>query len=65
LLNRRGTTWRRLAEADLAEINEARALTLMTAHPTLIRRPVIDTGDSLLIGFDAQRYAAELSKARP
>jgi arsenate reductase len=62
LLNTRGTTWRRLAEADRAEINEIRALTLMATHPTLIRRPVIDTGDSLLIGFDPQRYAAELSK---
>lgn len=34
-------------------------MALMAAHPSLIRRPVIDTGDSLLIGFDPERYASE------
>lgn len=60
LLNTRGTTWRRLGEEDRADIDEARALTLMARHPSLIRRPVIDTGTALLVGFDPDRYAEEL-----
>jgi arsenate reductase len=60
LLNTRGTTWRRLGEEDRADVDEARALTLMARHPSLIRRPVIDTGTALLVGFDPDRYAEEL-----
>jgi len=60
LLNTRGTTWRRLGEEDRADVDEARALTLMARHPSLIRRPVIDTGTALLVGFDPDRYAKEL-----
>ena len=60
LLNTRGTTWRRLGEEDRADVDEARALTLMARHPSLIRRPVIDTGTALLVGFDPNRYAEEL-----
>ena len=60
LLNTRGTTWRRLGEEDRADVDEARALTLMARHPSLFRRPVIDTGTALLVGFDPDRYAEEL-----
>lgn len=60
LLNTRGTTWRRLDQGQRAAVDEARALALMAAHPGLIRRPVIDTGSRLLVGFDGQRYASEL-----
>lgn len=59
LLNTRGTTWRKLDEQQRGDIDEASAIALMAAQPSLIRRPVIDTGDSLLIGFDPQRYANE------
>ena len=59
LLNTRGTTWRKLDEQQRGNIDEASAMALMAAHPSLIRRPVIDTGDSLLIGFDPERYASE------
>ncbi len=58
LLNTRGTTWKKLPAEARADLDEARALTLMAAQPGLIRRPVIDTGDALLIGFDPQRYAS-------
>ena len=58
LLNRRGTTFRTLPEADRVDLDEGRALAIMLAHPSAIRRPVIDFGDELLIGFDPQRYAA-------
>ncbi|MEF8725119.1 MAG: ArsC family reductase [Candidatus Accumulibacter phosphatis] len=60
LLNTRGTTWRKLAEEQRRNIDESRALRLMAAHPSLIKRPVIDCGDQLLVGFNSQRYASEL-----
>jgi arsenate reductase len=60
LLNTRGTTWRKLAEEQRRNIDESRALQLMAAHPSLIKRPVIDCGEQLLVGFDRQRYASEL-----
>lgn len=41
VLNTRSTTWRGLSEADKTDMTEAKALTLMAAHPTLIKRPVI------------------------
>lgn len=58
LLNRQGTTFRKLPDAEKAPLDAARALAIMTAHPSAIRRPVIDLGDELVIGFDAERYAA-------
>lgn len=56
LLNRQGLTWKKLPEEQRADIDEARALALMAAQPTLIKRPVLDGGDTLLVGFDAERY---------
>lgn len=58
LLNRAGTTFRRLPPEATAELTEARALALMAAHPSLIRRPVLVHGEALEIGFDPARYAA-------
>ena len=60
LLNKRGLMWRKLDESERADMNEAKALALMERYPVLIKRPVLDTGDGLLIGFDAERYAQEL-----
>lgn len=61
LINTRGTTWRKLDEEDKIIDSDADAVALMTAHPSLIKRPVIDTGDgALLVGFDTERYAAKL-----
>lgn len=65
LLNTRGTTWRRLTEEQRTDLDENRALTLIAAQPSLIKRPVIDTGDALLIGFDPQRYANEFLGTKP
>ena len=62
LLNTRGTTWRKLPPAQQAHVDESKALRLMSENPSLIRRPVLETGTSLLIGFDPQRYAALLDK---
>lgn len=56
LLNRRGTTWRQLSGAEREGIDAARALALMVAQPTLIKRPVLQLGATLEVGFDAGRY---------
>ena len=56
LLNTRGLTWRRLPEAQRADLDEARALALMVASPTLVKRPLIDDGTTLHVGFDAEHY---------
>jgi arsenate reductase len=58
LLNRSGTTFRQLPPEATATLTEARALALMAAHPSLIRRPVLTHADTLEIGFDPARYAA-------
>ena len=58
LLNRAGTSFRKLPEADKAELTEAKALALMLAQPSLIKRPVLRIGDRLLVGFSPEAYAA-------
>ena len=60
LLNRRGMMWKRLSDEERNDVDESKALALMTDYPTLIRRPVLDTGMALLVGFDPERYATEL-----
>ena len=60
LLNRRGTTFRKLAEPDKADINAAKAVRLMEAHPSTIKRPVIEYPGGLLSGFDEAEWAAAL-----
>ena len=60
LLNTRGLMWRKLTDDERADVDEARALALMARHPALIKRPVLDTGEALLVGFNAGRYAEEL-----
>lgn len=52
LLNRRGTTWRQLADRDRADLDAANALALMMAHPALIKRPVFECGGEVMVGFD-------------
>ena len=64
LLNTRGMMWRRLSDDERAEINEAKALSLMADYPTLIKRPLLDDGSALLVGFDEQRYAQWIGEAR-
>ena len=64
LLNRRGLTWRTLEESARAQaVDQTSAIDLMLAHPTLIKRPVVEIADRLLLGFSAQRLAAALLPA--
>ncbi|MEO0062138.1 MAG: hypothetical protein RLZZ08_698 [Pseudomonadota bacterium] len=51
LLNRAGTTFRKLPDADKADIDRARAIALMVAQPSLIKRPVVEYAGGLLVGF--------------
>lgn len=51
LLNTRSTTWRGLPDDVKTDIDNERALALMEAHPTLIKRPVLDTGDGVFVGW--------------
>ncbi|MDP5239768.1 ArsC family reductase [Uliginosibacterium sp. 31-16] len=60
LVNTRGTTWRKLPEADRSNLDQARAIRLMVANPSLIKRPLILGGNEPLLGFDAARYAQVL-----
>lgn len=52
LLNRRGTTWRELPDAQKAAVDDDSAIPLMMALPALIKRPVFDDGKSVHVGFD-------------
>ena len=56
LLNTRGTTWRKLSPSQLAHLDENKALKLMSEHPSLIKRPVLDSGKGLVVGFSPERY---------
>ena len=56
LLNRKGTTWRQLPAEQREGIDAKQAQALMLAHPTLIKRPVLETGKHLEVGFVADRY---------
>ena len=53
LLNRRGTTFRKLADADKADMTRDKAIALMLQHPSMIKRPVLETDDGarVLVGF--------------
>ena len=58
LLNRAGTTFRKLPEADKEGLNQKKAVALMLAQPSMIKRPVLDLGDGrLLVGFKPDAYA--------
>ncbi len=60
LLNRAGTTFRKLPDDQKQGLDEAHAVALMLAQPSMIKRPVLTHGDALIIGFDAARYAKML-----
>jgi arsenate reductase (glutaredoxin) len=58
LLNRAGTTFRALPEADRAGLDADKTITLMLAQPSMIKRPVLDLGDRTVVGFKPEIYAA-------
>jgi len=56
LLNRRGTTWRRLSDAQKQDVDKARAIALMVEFPSMIKRPVLDVDGRIEVGFLAEKY---------
>ena len=63
ILNRAGTTFRALPEADKTDLDDDKAIGLMLANPSMIKRPVLDLGDRRLVGFKPEIYAAALNIA--
>jgi Spx/MgsR family transcriptional regulator len=56
VLNRRGTTFRALPESDKADLDAGKAVAIMAAHPSCIKRPVVEHDGGLLVGFDANAW---------
>jgi arsenate reductase len=61
VLNRAGTTFRKLPDAERADLYADKAIALMLAQPSMIKRPVLDLGDRTIVGFKPEIYAAELT----
>ena len=57
LLNRAGTTFRKLPDAAKTGLTEAKAMKLMLEQPSMIKRPVLEKGRTLLVGFSEERYS--------
>jgi len=57
LLNRAGTTFRKLPDGEKADLTEAKAVALMLAHPSAIRRPLVESPKGRLLGFDQAEWA--------
>jgi len=61
LLNRAGTTFKKLPDAAKTDLDAEKAISLMLAQPSMIKRPVLDLGDGrTLVGFKPEAYAAAL-----
>ena len=61
LLNRAGTTFRKLPEADKGNLTEKKAVALMLAQPSLIKRPVLEHNGELIVGFKPEQYEKAFS----
>ena len=62
LLNRAGTTFKKLPDKDKVSVNESKAIALMLAQPSMIKRPVLDAGGKLLVGFKPEQYEKQFGK---
>ena len=60
VLNRAGTTFRALPEADRQNLDRGKAIRLMAAQPSMIKRPIVDLGSRRLLGFSAELYQQNL-----
>ena len=58
LLNRAGTTFRKVPDGAKQDLDERRALKLMLEQPSMIKRPVLESGKKLLVGFSPEKYSA-------
>ncbi len=62
LLNKQSVTWRRIPEVDRAGMNRSRAFAAMIDHPTLVKRPVLESDKFIAVGFSEKRFSEYLSK---
>ncbi len=65
LVNTRGTTWRKLTPEQQNLSTQSQAVALMLEYPSLIKRPVVETGEQLLVGFTPELFASFVDKAGP
>ena len=64
LLNKAGTTFRKLPDKDKNGLTEKKAIALMLAQPSMIKRPVLDIGGKLLVGFKPEAYEKVFPRGR-
>jgi len=62
LLNRAGTTFRKLTESERTDLDESKAIRLMIDQPSMIKRPVLELGTTLLVGFSPESYEKALKQ---
>lgn len=60
VLNRAGTTFKKLPEADKADLDQAKAVAVMAANPSCIKRPIVEHPGGILVGFKEAEWAAAL-----
>jgi arsenate reductase len=60
LANTRGPTWRKIPEAQRSDLTEAHALALLEKNTSAIKRPIVEAGSTLLVGFDPEEFSARL-----
>lgn len=56
LINKRGTTWRKLSDEQKSGMDNNTALSVMLDNPSIIKRPLLDTGSNKVLGFKAEQY---------
>lgn len=56
ILNKKSTGWRKLSDEQKAQVSKQTALQYMLETPTLIKRPILDTGKKMIVGFKAENY---------
>lgn len=62
LAHLRGTTWRKIPQKTRVGLTEAKLIALLEANPSAIRRPIVEAGPRLLIGFDAAEFAKAVER---
>lgn len=63
VLNRSGTTFRKLSDSQRAAVTEAKAIELMESQPSMIKRPVLELDTTLLVGFSSEIYERVLTRS--
>lgn len=64
LVNTRGPAYRKIPQAERENLNEARALTLLATYSSAIKRPIVEAGSEVLVGFDQDTYTLRIGAAR-